>query len=190
MKRSTLFVVFGAAALILLGAQGSRAQSGTAPNAVAPKQDQVIQELLGEVRQLRIALQHISVNAYRGQVMVERLRLQQEQVNRLAQQLNAVRDAISDMKAAQINAKERLDEVQQQQEKGVVSESTVQEMRALFEQLKRRDQGMSDREAQLSSQLEAERVNLADLNKRLDALELEMMTTANQGDEPRGRLKQ
>src|SRR6266852_6791516 len=121
MKRSTLFTLFVAATLILFVPQDSRAQSGTAPNAGGPRQDQVIQELLSEVRQLRIALQHISVNAYRGQVMVERLRLQQEQVNRLAQQLNAVRDAISDMKGAQINAKERLDEVQQQQEKGVAS---------------------------------------------------------------------
>src|SRR5712692_1918558 len=111
MKRSTLFTFSGVAVSIKKKKQDSRAQSGTAPNAGGPKQDQVIQELLGEVRQLRIALQHISVNAYRGQVMVERLRLQQENVNRLAQQLNAIRDAISEMKAAQINAKERLDEV-------------------------------------------------------------------------------
>src|SRR5437867_7109373 len=121
MKRSTLFTFFGVTALILLVAQDSRAQSGTAPSGGGPKQDQVIQELLGEVRQLRIALQHISVNAYRGQVMVERLRLQQEQVNRLTQELNSTRNEISEMRSTQVTAKTKLDEAEKQQDKGLVS---------------------------------------------------------------------
>ena len=77
MKRSTMFTVLGAALLIMIAGHDSRGQSRSAANAGVPQQDRVLQELLVEVRQLRIALQQISTNAYRGQVLVERLRLQQ-----------------------------------------------------------------------------------------------------------------
>ncbi len=188
MKRATLFTFFGVAALVLLVAQDSWAQSGSAPNAVAPKQDQVIQELLGEVRQLRIALQHISVNAYRGQVMVERLKLQQEQVNRLTQELNSTRNQISDMRSAQVTAKAKLDEAEKQQDKGLASESLTARYKEVLEEMKRREQSLSERETQVTTQLEAERANLTDLNKRLDALEIEMMITS-QTDESKGPVK-
>jgi hypothetical protein len=187
MKRSTLFIFFGAAALILFVPQDSQSQSGKAANAGGPKQDQVIQELLGEVRQLRIALQHISVNAYRGQVMVERLRLQQEQVNRLTQELSSTRNQITEMKSAQVSAKVNLDDAEKQQDKGLVSESIAARYKELLEDLKRREQSLSEREIQLAARLEAERTNLTDLNKRLDALELEMMITS-QTDETKGRV--
>ena len=176
MKRSTLSTVSGIALLVLFAPHKSHAQSAL-PNAGGSKQGQVIQELLGEVRQLRIALQHISVNAYRGQVMVERLRLQQEQVNRLTQELNSIRNQIRQAKAEQTDFKDRLDEAEKQQEKGVLSEEAVRGVRAGLEGLKRQEQVLSERENQVAAQLEAERANLTDLNKRLDALELEMMTT-------------
>ena len=188
MKRSILFIFFSAAALILFVPQDSQAQSGTAPNVGGPKQDQVIQELLSEVRQLRIALQHISVNAYRGQVMVERLKLQQEQVNRLTQELNSTRNQISEMRSTQVTAKARLDGAEKQQDKGLVSESLTARYKEGLEELKRREQSLSEREIQVTTQLEAERANLADLNKRLDALEMEMMITS-QTDETKGPVK-
>ena len=188
MKRSTLFTFFGAAALILFVSPDSRAQSGIAPNAGGPKQDQVIQELLGEVRQLRIALQHISVNAYRGQVMVERLKLQQEQVNRLTQELNSTRNQISEMRSTQVSAKAKLDEAEKQQDKGLVSESLTARYKEVLEELKRREQSLSEREIQVTTQLEIERANLTDLNKRLDALEMEMMVMGHT-DESEERVK-
>jgi DNA integrity scanning protein DisA with diadenylate cyclase activity len=181
MKRSTLSTFFGIALLVLFAPRESQAQSAP-PNAGGSKQDQVIQELLGEVRQLRIALQHISVNAYRGQVMVERLRLQQEQVNRLTQELSSIRNQIRQAKGEQLDFKERLDEAEKQQEKGVLSEDVVHRVRAGLEGLKRQEQVLSERENQVAAQLEAERANLTDLNKRLDALELEMMVTGQSDD--------
>lgn len=187
MKRSTLFTLFGIALLVLFAPRQSHAQSAT-PNAGRSKQDQVVQELLGEVRQLRIALQHISVNAYRGQVMVERLRLQQEQVNRLTQELTSTRNQIREVKAEQLNFKDRLDEAEKQQDKGVLSEEVVRRVRAGLEEFKRQEQVLSEREIQVAAQLETERANLADLNTRLDALEVEMMVTG-QSDDTKGRVK-
>jgi phage shock protein A len=188
MKRSTLSTFFGIALLVLFAPRDSQAQSSAPPNAGGSKQDQVIQELLGEVRQLRIALQHISVNAYRGQVLVERLRLQQEQVNRLTQELKSTRNQIRQLKAEQLNTKDRLDEAEKQQDKGVLSEEVVRRVRAALEEFKRQEQSLSEREIQVAGQLETERANLTDLNKRLDALELEMMVTG-QVDDAKGQVK-
>jgi len=189
MKRSTLSTSFGIALLVLCAAHDSRAQSKAPPNAGGSKQDQVIQELLGEVRQLRIALQHISVNAYRGQVLVERLRLQQEQVNRLSQELNSTRNQISEVKSTQVTAKAKLDEAEKQQDKGLVSESLTARYREVLEESKRHEQRLIEREIQVAAQLEAERANLTDLNKRLDALELELMVTGQIVETTRERVK-
>ena len=112
MKRSMLATLFGIALVVLVAARDSKAQSNSSANAGGARQDQVLADLLGEVRQLRIALQQISVNAYRGQILVERLRLQQEQVNRLSQELNSTRNQIGEMKSSQVTAKAKLDEAE------------------------------------------------------------------------------
>jgi hypothetical protein len=188
MRRSSLSTLFGVAMVVLFLPQDSGAQSGAPPKAGAPKQEPVIQELLGEVRQLRIALQQISVNAYRGQVLVERLRLQQEQVNRLTMELNTARNQILEVRSNQIMAKSKLDEAEKQRDTGIVSEPIVARHREALEDLKRREQRLSEQETQMSLQLETERANLTELNRRLDALETEMMVTGKT-EEPRGRIK-
>jgi chromosome segregation ATPase len=187
MKRSTLSTFFVVALLVLITPRESDAQSAP-PNAGGSRPDQVVQELLGEVRQLRIALQQISVNAYRGQVMVERLRLQQEQVNRLSQELGSTRNQIGEMKSALVVMKAKLDDTEKQQDKGLVSESETAEHKEMLDDFRRREQILSEREIQLAAQLEDERANLAGLNKRLDALELEMMVTG-QSDKPKEPTK-
>jgi hypothetical protein len=188
MKRSAVYLFFSVAMLVFLIPLNSYAQSGTPPTPSRPHQDPAIQELLSEVRQLRIALQRMSVNAYRAQVLVERLRLQQEQVNRLTQELTAVRNQVNETKAAQVNYKERLDEAEKQFDKGLMSESEVKATKAAMEEFKRREQSLTERETHLSSELDTERENLTDLNRRLDALEREMLMT-NQSEEGKEGVK-
>ena len=134
-----------------------------------------MQSLLDEVHQLRLAVQHISVNAYRGQVMVERLRLQHEQVDRLARELDGVKKQIVEIRAEQPSAKDMLEEAEKQQESGVISRTSLNKIRASVEEGNRRGQNLSERESQLAAELATERANLADLNNRLDALEREML---------------
>jgi len=138
----------------------------------------VIEELLSEVHQLRVAMQRMSINTYRGQIMVERLRAQQDQVARLTRELDSIRNEIADTKAAEANLKGRLDEAEKQQDKGVVSEARVSEVRAALSELKRREQALTEREAQRSRELDQERINLEDLNRRLDALEREILLSS------------
>ncbi len=64
------------------------------------------------------------------------------------------------------------------QDKGLVSEAQVDEVRAGLSELKRREQALTEREAQRSRELDQERINLEDLNRRLDALEREILLSS------------
>jgi len=184
MKRSTFFGI-GITFLVLWLAHSSQAQT---PQPASKDPQPVIQELLGEVRQLRIALQHMSVNAYRGQILLERLRLQQEQVGRATRDLSSVRNEIGEIKSTLTTAKERLDDAEKQFDKGVMSTTSVSAIRNSFQELKRREEFLNEREAQLSIEVDTERTNLNDLNKRLDALEREILTTSV-GDDAKKNIK-
>ena len=172
MNRSILARLFGIALLVLACTSELGAQTSTSPTS---KQEVASNELVNEVRQLRIALQQLSVNAYRGQVMVERLRLQQEQVNRLSQELNAARNHLADLRSEQITIKAKFEEAEKQREAGVAGESQTSRYKEILESLKRTEERLVEQDGQISSQLEEERSSLNDLNKRLDALEREMV---------------
>jgi peptidoglycan hydrolase CwlO-like protein len=187
MKRSIPPLFFTVVVLFLLTPQNTFAQSNAPSDKTS--QDKMIQELLSEVRQLRIALQRLSVNTYRAQILMERLRLQQEQVNRLKKELSSVKKEISDLKAVQEETNERLDEAERQFDKGLLPDSEVKRLKRAIEEFKRREQGLTERETQLSNELSTEHANLADLNRRMDALEHEMLITG-QNDERKGSEKQ
>src|SRR4030095_10636899 len=67
MKKSTVLPFSGIVGMILLASHYGYAQTRNRADAGSANQQQVMQELLDEVHQLRLAVQHISVNAYRGQ---------------------------------------------------------------------------------------------------------------------------
>jgi hypothetical protein len=176
MKRSTTRVLFYLAVLSALTAQTVFGQSaGT--SAPRSNQDRMMQELLNEVRQLRVAVQRMTLNAHRGQVLVERLRVQQQQVSRLTQQLNDTRMEMADAKAALAARKQSLEEAGKKKEAGVLDVASYDEAVFATEELIRREQVLAEREIQLSNELNTEQAGLVDLNRRLDALEREMIVT-------------
>jgi hypothetical protein len=65
-----------------------------------PTDENTIQSLLDEVRLLRETLQRSNLNAYRGQLLIERLRAQSERVARLSRVLEDIRD---EMASVQVN---------------------------------------------------------------------------------------
>lgn len=186
MRKSILLCICSIAAFACSFATETNAQ--TSSSSGPAKQDQLMQALLSEVHQLRVALQQISINAYRGQVMVERLRLQQEQVNRLGRELSSIRSEIGEIKAAQVSAKESLEDAEKKFETGLMADTQLKQARAMLADFKRREEILSERETQLSTELSQERTNLLDLNKQLDALEREMLIT-NQVNQQRGKNK-
>jgi chromosome segregation ATPase len=169
-----LSVFFAISMLFLSAAGNTRAQSNAQSNPQQSGQEKMIQELLSEVRQLRIAIQRMSISTYQAQILAERLRLQQEQVNRLTKDLSSVKNELGDLKAVEVELKLKLAEAERQYDAGLLTDAEIKAVKAREDGRKLREQALTEREAQLSGELSTEQANLADLNRRMDALEHEM----------------
>ena len=171
MKRSILFAVL----LTCVFANASAQSVKTQQPAVQPSSEQSLQELVAEVRQLRATLQRMNAAVYKGQVLLERLKLQQEQVTRISRELAVMREEVQELRAAQQRVKEALPRLQEGIDAGVKHPSELVELKRELEQLGQREQRSVARETRLESELETERARLNDLNDKLNALvEIEM----------------
>jgi len=146
--------------------------------AQAPASDvQTLQALLTEVRQLRIALERSTQIAPRIQIAVERLKLQQEQVARVARQLDDLRRELDRNREAQPKIQQRLEQVSSaasstadpQQRKDF--DAVLSEVKLQAEQAEKSLQQMQVREGELASQLQSKQARLTELNDRLDQME-------------------
>lgn len=142
--------------------------------ATRPTSEQSLQELVREVRQLRAALQRMNAAMYKGQVMLERLKLQQEQVARFTRDLSDVRENLSEVRGHQTRMTELLTRAEAGVEVGMKNPADLAGLKAELQMLKEREQRFAVRETQLSNDLELERAKLNELNDRLNALELEL----------------
>lgn len=156
--------------------QGQRTRESTT---VRPSQDQTLQDLLKEVRQLRLAVERTNFNLFRAQVLVGRIRLQQDRIDRLTQQIEEIRTQSADNKSNQSRLQDRIKELDSRisQERDLTLrtqfESEQKEMKFLVEQQGAWEEQQRQRENQLSIQMQAEQEKLRRLNDRLDALERE-----------------
>ena len=146
-----------------------------AKSAVQPSSEQSLQELVAEVRQLRATMLRMNAAVYKGQVLLERLKLQQEQVTRVSRELAQVREEVQELRAVQQRLKEMAPRVQEGVDAGVKHPNEVIELKRELDQLGQREQRSLMRETRLNNELEAERALLNELNDKLNALvELEM----------------
>jgi uncharacterized phage infection (PIP) family protein YhgE len=111
---------------------------------------------------------------YKSQVMLERMKFQQEQFARMSRELADTRENLSEIRAAMTRLKEMLPKAEAGVESGVKHAAELAGVKAELEHLKDREQRLGTREAQLASDLELERAKLNELNDRLNALELEL----------------
>lgn len=136
-----------------------------------------MQELLHEVRQLRIAFQRMSLASYRTQVMVERLRLQQDHVGRLNTELSGIRNKLGEVRSQNSTMLQMIGTVEDKVESGLAAPAEMNAMKVAIDEFKKLEQTLTEREIELSNELITERANLSELNRRLDALEREMALT-------------
>ena len=170
MKRKNIWTFFCIIGLYLFTPQQSYAQSGATSALNKSNQEQIVQEILSEVRQLRVEVQRLKASAYQTQVVIERLRLQQEHVARLTREIGEVREKIGETKSRQVKMNWMFEDVEKQVQSGVISQSELKRISGEIEELKQREQRLTEQEAQLSVELDAERVKLITLNRRLDEL--------------------
>ena len=163
----TFFFVIG---LYLFTPQQSYAQSGATSTLNKSNQERIVQEILSEVRQLRVEVQRLKASAYQTQVVIERLRLQQDQVTRLTREIGEVREKIGEAKSRQVKMNGMFEDVEKQVQSGVISQSELKRISGEIEELKQREQRLTEQESQLSVELDAERVKLITLNRQLDEL--------------------
>lgn len=163
----TFFLVIG---FYLFTPQQSYAQSGATSAVNKSSQERIVQEILSEVRQLRVEVQRLKASAYQTQVVIERLRLQQDQVTRLTREISEVREKIGEAKSRQVKMNGMFEDVEKQVQSGVISQSELKRISGEIEELKQREQRLTEQESQLSVELDAERVKLITLNRQLDEL--------------------
>src|SRR5204862_7905913 len=126
--------------------------------------------LLNEVRLLRLVLQNTNTGAKRIQLAAERIRLQQERVDKVGRELEDTRSQITTINADQ----KRLDETNKELEKQARLESfpvrraeIEKQMRLLkveLEPLAIRETRLKDRESMLMAQLSFDQGKLNELN--------------------------
>lgn len=176
MKKNGICIALCLLTLTCLTTHKAFAQTGTQTNASRTESDQVLKEILNEVRQLRADLQRLNVNAHRTQALLDRMKVQQEQVIRLTREIGNVRDELLAIQHRQVRIKEALEMLEKQKNAGLVKEEEVKVVASELEELKQREQRLMEREPQLSSELDSTRATLAQLNSRLDELEQELLT--------------
>ena len=151
--------------------------------------DQVMKDLLTEVRLLRQDLRKLSSTTYRANTMIERLRIQQSQVNRLTTELSNVRGQLASIKSGRIELREKVKDLQKRWDAGTIPEAELIVAKSALTELDQRDPDLTVKESELASQLIIERANLEELSRRLDAIEQEL-STITQDDEKRVKRNQ
>ena len=152
------------------------AQQPASPSGSAPDR-QMLEQLVSEVRQLRLAIERTNSVSSRLQIILQRIQLQQNQVNRISGQLEVVRNQIATSEADQSQASSNLTAIESriEQEQNPNTQKMLQEqqrvMKALVEQKSRVVQDERTREAELTSSIQIEQGKLGELQTRLDSLE-------------------
>jgi chromosome segregation ATPase len=137
----------------------------------------VLTELLGEVRELRLVLQRQGADSARIQLLISRLTIQETRVSRLARDLDSVREQLSRVTMEQRQASERVKEMD-----GAISQAADSSERLSIEQqekmlnqalleLRRQEQRLRAQESELESAFGAEQARWVEISNRLDELE-------------------
>jgi DNA repair exonuclease SbcCD ATPase subunit len=138
----------------------------------------LLQSILNELRQLRFELQRINVNAHRAQILLERLRIKQEQVTQLVRDLETVRSQVVELRTQRTSLSEKLDEARTKVDRGVLAPEVAKELQTALDAANGQERDLVDREARLSIELNAHRRELDELNQRLDESESQLWNPA------------
>ena len=144
------------------------------------EENQTLRTLLSEVRQLRKTMQTTGLNAYRGQLILERMRLANEQVERMAQKLEAAREDVEKIERTipSFEEKSKVMETVLQQETDIARraklEFEIKEHKQQMERYKLLLTRAREREQQMSTELKTSQARLSELENRLDLLEREI----------------
>jgi chromosome segregation ATPase len=170
MKR--VFIVLGFCAI-------GQAQSSSSDSAV-------IQALLSEVHQLRIALERANTIGPRIQLAIERIRIQQENVARLTREWEEAQRNVTKVSSERESYLTTIKEIESQLNRATDPalrkrfEDDMPRMQSRFTQAERSELNARAQEAELNSRLKAEQATLYGLTDRLNQIERALDETSKQ----------
>ena len=178
-KHLTLGCVIGLITLCLVASTRIQAQTNKPAESVQGDRDQTLKQLLAEVRELRLALQRATVSSIRFQMLIERVRVEQGQVDSLSGQLVSVRSQLTKLKAEKVDVASRMKDLedrlgQSSGDEHATIERTLKEGKSWFESKAAEEQQQIEAQADLSMRLQVEQSKLNELNAQLDSLMSEM----------------
>lgn len=149
-----------------------------------------IRQLLEEVRELRVFLQKSSTTSQLAQVVLERVRMQQQRVDGLMREQEAVQQKVKSLERDIPRSNETISlwetkvGLAENANQKADWEQAVRDLKRQGENIKRDLQEYKDRESQLASRINAEILKLDDLNARLDIIEREMQEATSDAAQP------
>lgn len=139
--------------------------------------DPTTRALLNEVRLLRQTLQNTGLNAYRSQILLERIKIHNEQIVRLSATLNQTRETLEKTEATiprqgeQIKLLETMITNEIDPVKRGQLEFEVKDLKRSIEVYKAGVTQLREREQAQAAQLQGQQEKLAELERRLENLE-------------------
>jgi chromosome segregation ATPase len=171
MFKQRIFRTAGIVAAVLIGVVAAvTGQSPRTPSAGSSPVD----ELLTEVRGLRMEINQAAGTNIRTQLFVARLQLQEQRVNAVVRQLTDVQNRLASVQQSQAAMQERLAATEDGQAALPLADRSDDQIRALKLQLdqgQKREQELRAQESAVSGALATEQSRWTDFNARLDALE-------------------
>lgn len=178
MSRSRTLVL-GCALCVLTFCYGSPttlAQTNQPVDPVQSNYDKTLQQLLAEVRELRLAVQKATIGHTRFQMLIERMRLQQSNIDAISRQLDNIRSQSADMRNAKPQMEQQIKEVEDLLERTtdpngrLDMEAQIKSMKAKLARFAPEEERLRSREATLENELQNSQAKLNELNSQLDAL--------------------
>ena len=138
---------------------------------------QILDDLVAEVRQLRLALERTTSINSRLQITLQRIQLEQNQVTRISAQLESLHDGIGRLESEQTQLSNHMADIEgrMEQEQNADRQKALQseqkQMKLMLDQKAQAMQDQRTREGELTSQLQSEQGRLSQLQADLDSLE-------------------
>src|SRR5882724_8138512 len=98
MKTSTMRLALCVPIFVFLAFIVASAQTTTKPSSNNTESDQVLKDILSEVRQMRAEMQRANVYSHRSQVLLERIKVEQGQIVRLTHDVGDARDQLDEVR--------------------------------------------------------------------------------------------
>ncbi len=147
-----------------------------------PEPDPTTKALLNEVRLLRQTLQNTGLNAYRSQILLERIKINNEQIVRLAAALNETREQLEKTEGTiprhgeQIKMLETIIENEVDPVRRAQHDYEIKDLKRSVEVYKGQVVRLKEREQAQAAQLQEQQGKQAELERRLENLEEQIET--------------